>query len=178
MKPRIIAFAGPAGVGKSTAARYLTTEPRLGNVTVLSFATPMKKMVSTILPLGMGAFTQENKNDPAHGLCGKSPRYLLEAIGTEWGKELIGQEIWLEIVANQIHTGGADTYVIDDLRTDQEARYIHELGGMVIELSRAGVDYDRTHVTSSPISQDLVTHKVSCVSESDLWVLRNLVRPM
>lgn len=175
-KARVIAFAGPAGVGKTTAAKFLTQEPSLGRVKVLSFATPMRAMVATILPLGMKAFTQENKNNPDHGLCGKSPRRLLETIGTEWGKELIGRDIWMEIVANQIHSKDADTYVIDDLRTDEEARYIHDkFGGIVIELERDGVDYLRNHVTAMPISDHLVDHKVKTKRVEDLATLRDIL---
>lgn len=177
--PTVVAFAGPAGVGKSTAARYLTQEPRLGRVKVLSFATPMKQMVATILPLGMNAFTQENKNNPEHGLCGKSPRRLLETLGTEWGKELIGRDIWLDIVANQILARDADTYAIDDLRTDAEARYIKEkFGGIVIELERDGIQYACNHVTAMPISGHLVDRLVRTEVVEDLRVLRNIIRPM
>ena len=180
MKPkRVIAFAGPAGVGKSTAAQYLTVEPRLGKVLTLSFAAPMKKMVATILREGSDSFKQEHKNDPLYGLCGKSPRYLLETIGTEWGKNLIGQNIWLDIVANQILSTSFDTYVIDDLRTEAEADYIHKVfGGTVIELSRDGVAYKCDHITSSQIPDRCIDHRVTTVSVSDLWVLRELARPM
>ena len=176
---RVIAFAGPAGVGKSTAAVFLQNEARLGKVQILSFAKPMRRMVATLLPLGMGAFTQDNKNNPEHGLCGKTPRQLLETIGTEWGKEMIGENIWLDIVANQINSGAFDTYAIDDLRTDAEAIYLKEkFNATIIHLSRPGIDYKRDHITSSPISDDLIGHYVSTENQSDLWVLRHLTRPM
>ena len=176
-KPRVIAFAGPAGVGKSTAAEFLAK--KLGDAKVLSFASPMKRMVAEILPLGMEAFTQANKNNPEHGLCGKSPRFLLEKIGTEWGKQMIGQDIWLDIVANQIKAGGFDTFLIDDLRTDAEADYVHErFGGKVIELERDGVDYAMTHITSSPISTYRVDRKVKTEKIEDLEGLAELVRSM
>lgn len=176
---RVIAFAGPAGVGKSTAAAFLKHEVRLGKVQILSFATPMREMVAALLPLGMGAFTQEHKNDPEHGLCGKTPRQLLETIGTEWGKEMIGKNIWLDILANQINSGIADTYAIDDLRTDAEAVYLKEkFNAVIIHLSRPGIEYKRDHITACPISDHLVTHYVSTERQVDLWVLRHLARPM
>jgi hypothetical protein len=176
---RVIAFAGPAGVGKSTAAVYLSQEDRLGKVIILSFAEPMRRMVSTILPLGMESFEQGKKTNPTLGLCGKTPRQMLETIGTEWGKNLVGENIWLDIVANQIMRGDADTYIIDDLRTDAEAIYLRDkLGAIIIHLSRQGVDYKRDHITSCPISEDLVTHFVTTKDRSDLRALRNLARPI
>ena len=176
---RVIAFAGPAGVGKSTAARYLTTEARLGKVLTLSFAEPMREMVATILWNGSDSFTQEHKNDPLYGLCGKTPRQLLETIGTEWGKNLIGENIWLDILANQITSSNFDTYVIDDLRTDAEATYLSNVfNAIIIHLSRPGIEYKRDHITSCPISDHLVSHYVSMQDERDLWVLRSLCRPM
>lgn len=176
---RVIAFAGPAGVGKSTAAAFLRSEARLGRVKILSFAEPMRRMVATLLPLDMAAFTQENKNNPAHGLCGKTPRRLLETIGTEWGKGMIGENIWLDIVADQISSTSFDTYAIDDLRTDAEAIYLKEnFDATIIHLSRPGIEYKLDHITSSPISDSLVTHYVSTEGIDGLWVLRQLVRPI
>jgi hypothetical protein len=104
---------------------------------------------------------------------------MLETIGTEWGKNLVGENIWLDIVANQIMRGDADTYIIDDLRTDAEAIYLRDkLGAIIIHLSRQGVDYKRDHITSCPISEDLVTHFVTTKDRSDLRALRNLARPI
>jgi hypothetical protein len=153
---RIIALTGPKGVGKTTFAKKVQSETKvLGTIEILSFAGPLKAMLRTLLP--PEAYTPEGKEDLRYGLCGKTPRHLMQTLGTEWGRNLIGEDVWVEAVRNQILTSDADTIIIDDLRFQNEAEMVRALGGEVWSVSRGGIDYSGEHASESPIPNSLVS---------------------
>jgi hypothetical protein len=132
--PRVIGFAGPAGVGKTTAACIVTADfPRYKR---LSFADPIRSM---LLALGLThEALAERKHDPHPLLCGQTPRFAMQRLGTEWGRNTIGPDIWLRAAEHrikQLHSQW-DNVVIDDVRFDNEALLIAELGGVVVRLHR------------------------------------------
>lgn len=92
-------------------------------------------------------------------LCGKTVRYALQTLGTEWGRNLIGQEIWLQAARKHIawlQASGAPGITCDDVRFDNEAELIQELGGVVIELVRPdSVRMD--HVSEAGVNSELVS---------------------
>jgi GTPase SAR1 family protein len=159
MKKRIIALTGPKGVGKTTVARALISNPNLDRpVDILSFAGPLKAMAGVLLP--PAAFTPEGKEDAALGLCGVSPRIILQTLGTDWGRTLIHKDVWVEAMRRRISASSARTIIIDDLRFDNEARMVVELGGRIIALERDGVAYTREHESEYPLSPFLVDFEV------------------
>jgi hypothetical protein len=134
--PDVIALAGPAGSGKSTAARHLIE--RHGYVLV-KFAGPLKQMLRAI---GM---TDEHiegslKEVPSKLLCGKTPRWAMQSLGKEWARDLIGPDLWVnawyETVADVLDQGGR--VVTDDCRYENEAARVRELGGRIFELQGRG----------------------------------------
>ena len=92
----LIALTGLAGSGKTTAADYLV---KAHGFACISFAGPIKSMLRT---LGLTAledieevFEGEGKEKPNRLLCGKSPRFAMQTLGTEWGRDLIGPDLWV-----------------------------------------------------------------------------------
>jgi hypothetical protein len=137
----IIGLAGYAGVGKSTAARALV---ELGWERH-RFAAPMKKMLlSLLIEGGIGFITAMEmvdgklKEDPHELLGGKSPRYALQTIGTEWGRGLFGQNFWVNQTMAKIKPSisKGKRIVIDDVRFPNEASAIRAAGGKTIRIQR------------------------------------------
>lgn len=157
MRPtHLFAFTGWKGHGKSTAAGILQDHPSLPKpVLRMSFAAPIKAMCREILPLG--ADLPENKENPAYGLLGVSPRRIWQTLGTEWGRDLIHPDLWVEIVRRQLNTTTAKTIIFDDCRFENEAEMIHELGGKVIRVERydAAAVLDE-HASEKQLPEDLV----------------------
>jgi energy-coupling factor transporter ATP-binding protein EcfA2 len=134
---KILALTGPKGSGKSTIALALReNNPAFHEAEILSFAQPLKTMVQTLLP--PEAFLPENKEDPTYGLCGKSPRYILQTLGTEWGRALIGENIWVEQIRKKIKSLPGPI-LIDDLRFENEAEMIKNFdNSLIVRVERAG----------------------------------------
>lgn len=115
---KIIALYGPQGCGKTEAASALAGRP---GWIKLSFAGPLYDMLSVML--GCDA-RMLDKKQPADGLCGKTVRHALQTLGTEWGREHIGKDVWVEAMKSRIlaheNTGNTEGIVIDDLRFTNE----------------------------------------------------------
>lgn len=114
----VIAFTGLAGSGKSTAAMHLVE--RHGFVRV-RFAGPLKAMMAA---LGLSEFEIEGdrKEVPCDLLCGRTPRYAMQTIGTEWGREIIGNDLWTRAWRAAVDKLPAGVpVVVDDCRFPNEA---------------------------------------------------------
>jgi hypothetical protein len=133
---QVIGLHGYAGVGKSTLAKELE---RLG-WTRISLSTPIKEMLKAI---GLSEDDLANKNSPPAlaAFNGKTTRYLLQTLGTEWGRNLVSPTIWVDLAAEKIkrlHMEGVCKVVIDDVRFPEEAEMVRSLGGSVVLIERRG----------------------------------------
>lgn len=134
-KPRLIALSGPAGSGKSTAAAYLVDK----GYTLVKFAGPLKAMCRAI-GLGDEHIEGSLKERPLDWLQGKSPREFMQMLGTEFGRDCIGQHFWVglwERAALEVLDGGGRV-VVDDCRFSNEADAVRKLGGVVVRLAGRG----------------------------------------
>ena len=130
-QPRLIALCGFKGVGKSTYAKFMAGE----NGLVLSFATPIKHMLKVLV--GNEYVFGDKKNEMTH--LGVTGRVLLQTLGTEWGRQTIDQDIWVRAMKHVLTDALFDEYhpiVIDDLRFENEAKMVRDLGGEVWEIDR------------------------------------------
>jgi hypothetical protein len=130
----IIGITGYAGSGKSTAAKHLVERH---GFTLVKFAGPLKAMMRC-LGLGDREIEGDLKEEPHPVLNYKTPRYAMQTLGTEWGRDLIGQNLWVDAAmasaATVIDQGGR--VVIDDCRFPNEAAAIKEAGGVIIKVIR------------------------------------------
>jgi hypothetical protein len=145
----IIALTGYAGSGKSTAAKILTERH---GFTLVKFAGPLKQMMRC-LGLGDHEIEGDLKEQPHEVLCGKTPRHAMQTLGTEWGRDLIGQELWVNVAMGAawrvLDQGGKA--VIDDCRFLNEAAAVRTEGGIIVEVMRPGVGPQSGHVSENQI---------------------------
>ena len=161
----IIGLAGGKGCGKSSVARIM--ERKFG-YEIMSFATPIKDMLRA-----MGLRDAE-LNDPVLKEIkldeyGKSPREIMQLLGTEFGRVMIADDIWVTAMKRKIQPG--TKVVIDDVRFENEARFIRDSGGSVLEVKRTRIDENAdTHISEAGIPESLIDgiiNNTSCY-ESDL----------
>tara|TARA_R100001463_G_scaffold9114_6_gene27463 strand:- start:16888 stop:17406 length:519 start_codon:yes stop_codon:yes gene_type:complete len=153
----LTALTGPIGVGKTTLARKLCADrSKIGETClILSFATPIREMLAQLVG---DEYVYENdlKTEPIEWLGGKTPRQLLQSLGTAWGRETIHPDIWVnaikELILNIRKTRHDAHIYIDDLRFNNEAQMVHSLGGQILYLNRKGVKSTDRHTSERGIS--------------------------
>jgi len=133
MQQIVIGLNGLAQSGKSTLANHL--RQRHGFETV-AFAEPLKKM---LLELGVPAESLygHEKEKPLEHLCGKSGRFLMQTLGTEWGRAHVGKEVWSRAWRKRVSS--LSLVVADDVRFDTEVAAVQQMGGLVIQIVRPNV---------------------------------------
>lgn len=131
---RIIGITGFKGAGKDTFAGMLAKQ--YPNAVLDSFAAPIRDFVRTHF-----GYTEENKEDPIPWLHGcKTPRYLMQTLGTEWGRDMVHPLLWTTLLMRRIAAADKDVVVlITDVRFDNEAELIERQGGVVVRVSRPGL---------------------------------------
>ena len=141
VRPKLVAFSGRAGSGKSVAAQALIN---VGFVRV-KFASPLKNMLRAYYKtVGLDTEQIERrvegdlKEAPDEALQGRSPRHAMVTLGTEWGRDLMAQDFWVAAwrtaVMSQFSKGR--NVVVDDCRFANEVDAVHELGGVVVAITQ------------------------------------------
>lgn len=145
----IIGFTGLAGSGKSTAADYLVK--RHGFVRT-RFADTLKAMMR-VVGLGDAEIEGHLKESPCALLMGKTPRWAMQSLGTEWGRNCIDKDIWVALwqrtACDILDHGGK--VVVDDCRFDNEFKMLESMGAKVCRIVRAGAGTTSTHVSEQGI---------------------------
>lgn len=124
---QLIGITGKMGTGKSSAAEVFE---KYGYARK-SFATPLKHLARTYF------FWDEKKDERG--------RQLLQTLGTEAGRTY-DKDLWVKHMAKSIEASmkvmqnnNQDCKIVtDDIRFDNEAQLIRDLGGIVIHLASEG----------------------------------------
>ena len=134
--PRIIGVAGPARSGKDTVAEYIKS--KLPNYVVMSFAAPLKTMLSIGLNLKYAQLYGDQK-EVVDERYGQTPRYIMQTLGTEWGRNLIDPDIWPKVLMAHAQSS---KLIIPDVRFENEARMVRSKGVILHIKGRGGVEGD------------------------------------
>ncbi len=130
----VIGLTGLMNSGKSTVADYLVTHR---DFVRLKFTQGLKEMMRA---LGLSEDEIEGvlKEMPSEKLNGRTPRYAMQTLGTEWGRTHMGQDFWVNLLVQKAHRMEFGTnIVIDDCRFPNEAVAIQrDLQGRVWKLVR------------------------------------------
>lgn len=141
--PYIIGIvAGHMGSGKTEVAKRLISEHNFAKV---SFAAPLKRMVSSLLrdaaasPSMIDDMINGDAKELRIPLFGdKSARELMQTLGSEWGRDIVDTDLWVNIGMNNVSDMICQGYsvVIDDVRFPNEVDAIVQMGGVIIYLDR------------------------------------------
>ena len=130
-KMRLIGIAGKARSGKDTAATYLLNKLG-GNWSTASFADPMKAMLNAI-----DVDTSDEAKDLPSNQYGVSTRHMLQTLGTEWGRDGIGSNFWIDVFAR---SNAGQFVIVPDVRFENEAELIRKHGFLIHIEGRGGIE--------------------------------------
>ena len=162
----LIGLCGAAGAGKNTVASLLADADGQPFLQV-SFADPLYQCVSLITGMPVEQLQDRAvKEQPIGWLDGKSPRQLLQSLGTEWGRELVCREIWVRSTMERIR-GETRSVVITDVRFDNEAEAIVQAGGQVWRVVRPGASCLASDAATHPSEYGIADHLVARTVAND-----------
>ena len=173
--PRLIGLTGYAGTGKDTVRAALQKHGFEG----FAFADPMRNMIRELLQTsGIGQHWmdwRECKEEVIPAL-GVSYRHLAQTLGTEWGRNTLGEGFWLKsadaYMAKMIKQK-ASAFVVSDVRFANEAAWVRHHGGVIWRVHRDAAQPVREHVSESgvdDIAPDLTVHNNGTLDELDTAV--------
>ena len=150
---RIIGFTGPAGAGKDLAASMVPGGYRI------AFADPLYQGLATMLGIPEGLLRARSTKEATFGDFGRSPRELLQTLGTDWGRKLVAPDVWLRVAYSRWHKAfrdGHSVIVVPDVRFENEARLIRSKGGEVWLIHRPGVEPVAAHESEAGLPLRLI----------------------
>lgn len=132
----LIGLSGKKGSGKSTVAKALSTEHGFAR---RPFAFYLKAMLSALgIRTEVLEGTDKEKSEPLPELGGKTARHAMQTLGTEWGRDHMGEDFWLR---RWLRGYNPDVpTVVEDVRFTNEAEQIQALGGVIVEVHRPDSD--------------------------------------
>lgn len=156
----LVGLSGRPRAGKDTAAEHLVASHGFVRV---AFADPLRHFVYGLLEIEKNLSWDSIKDDPRPELGGKTPREAMQTLGTEWGRNMIHKDLWLDTAKRKVkkYLESGISVVVSDVRFDNEAEMVRELGGKVLRIVRPDHEITTsTHVAEAGIKPDLVDHIV------------------
>jgi energy-coupling factor transporter ATP-binding protein EcfA2 len=164
--PKLIGITGRAGSGKDTLARHIA---ELYGHEVYAFATPLKQLLNKRFGWTMEMWDDRQwKESPAvsgvfvHGRqLGLqdpllSPRQLAQWLGTDVIRDTAGADIWINAMYRKWAKGLFEALVISDVRFDNEAEAIRDLGGVIFNIVRPTAASINSHISEKGVQSRFI----------------------
>ena len=142
---RLIGITGHIGSGKTTASNYLTSKYFYKEK---SFADPLKKICKELFLFTddqvYGTQDQKASSDPNWFGC--SPRTAMQFVGTELFRNQLDKimpGLKFDVFIHHFRLffeSTQDSIVVPDIRFENEAKIIKDLGGIIIRINRKSSD--------------------------------------
>lgn len=171
---KLIGITGRKRAGKDTAANALT---EMLHYHPIKFADPLKNMLRILLSnagfdkaMREAHIEGEFKEAPLEILCGRTARHAMQTLGTEWGRQQIGEDFWIRLALARV--AGLPAVVISDCRFANETAAVKAAGGTIIKIVREGAGGD-FHASEAEI--DLIEAEYTVVNNTTIQDLQQKV---
>lgn len=148
----LVGIGGYAQSGKDTAAQTLVSD----GFNRVGFADPMREMLAALNPIVLGPLRYRDLLEEFGYEESKRMfpefRRLLQCLGTEAGRQVLGQNIWVDTALGSMIAG--EDYVVSDVRFPNEVAGIRDSGGLTLWVSRPGVGPLNDHASETSVSVD------------------------
>ena len=144
-----IGLSGYSRSGKNTVGRYLENQ----GWKQITFADYIRKSLYTFNPRVSYNSRVKDIVD-AHGwetgeIISPEIKILLQRFGTEVGRDLINEDIWVDLTVKSIPDGSR--VVFTDCRFSNEANKVRQLGGKVWRVNRPGWQAVNDHTSETSL---------------------------
>ena len=124
-----IGITGEAGSGKNTLADMLNVN---FDTKIVAFADPIKEML-----VALGIEDIDKYKTIPHPVLGKTSRFLMQRLGTEFGRKYLGEDIWIKVLKSRVKD--LKFCIVSDVRYPNEADFIRDNGVLVHIKGRGGI---------------------------------------
>lgn len=184
----LIGLTGKKRSGKGEAVKEALTM----GFCPMAFSPPVKAMVREFLKqlgythAGISQF-EANKEDLIPEI-NQPIRHLWQSLGTDWGRNLIDPNIWIFAADLRMRQWQEavrpEHFIFEDIRFENEARYIRHQNGLIIHIERIGLESTDQHESENGImfvdcderlindNLDDYLHRFRCLVESRLHTHR------
>lgn len=176
MSGKLVGIIGRAGAGKSTVAIELELTHDFDR---MRFAEPMKAAMAA-LGLSVDEYDGHLKETPCALLMGKTPRYAMQTLGTEWGRNMIDENLWAknwQLRALKKLDSGISVCV-DDVRFPNEVEIIKSMGGTIIRIDRPGTQNETATKAHASEAFDQLEFDHRVINDNTIPILMYRVREL
>jgi hypothetical protein len=179
----LIGLKGYKGVGKDEVGNYLVHRH---GFTKHAFAGKLKEALAALFDISVDQ-VDDFKRDYGGSLprvevhidiggtvdYSHSWREILQRFGTEMGREVFGQDFWVDLLL-PLQDNWADTELLHSDRVITDARFVNEaeriklLGGYIVEVIRPGFGASN-HLAETPLPRELIDFEI--MNDDDLRTL-------
>lgn len=160
----LVGIGGYAESGKDALADLMVEHDPRWKKTYMSYSLEMALLaLDPYVPVldwhGIGQRGEWERYSVLHARVGytqskKNPevRRLLQKLGTEVGRNMFGQNVWVEKMLEIVETH--PDYLVTATRFRNELQAIEERGGVTVWVSRPGVEPVNSHISDNELGPD------------------------
>lgn len=152
----LIALTGKLESGKSTLAKEIKKHHDEHAVCTLAFAKALKDMCLDYFNFKWADLYTIDGKKTIHPFWGITAREFMQRLG-QGLRDAICPDVWVKLLQSQIMIKKDiyDIIIVDDARMPNELEMIHNLGGIVVRVTRPNHDAVSNGITNHPSEQDL-----------------------
>ena len=151
--PLVLGMGGKLRSGKDTVADYLVHEYGFVKLGMSDALNEAMQLINPIVDYQEGSILRYAAlvEIVGYAKAKENPevRRLLQKLGTEVGRKIMGENTWVEIARRKIqnHLDKGTPVVITGMRFPNEIRMIHSLGGLSVYVERPSLEISTTQPT-------------------------------
>lgn len=150
----IVGLIGKKGHGKDTFADYLVQHY---DFVKLSFAEPLKKVCKELFLLTDEQLYDPMEKEKVDERWGKSPRQLMQIIGTDILRKYYDEKIWVNLLLKKMEHYKGKNIVICDIRHPNELDLVMSFNNSenvkIFRIERDNCKVDDSHITENFVLQ-------------------------
>jgi hypothetical protein len=169
---RPIGITGKIAAGKDTFADALV-EHECKLFKKYSLASPMKKIAEDIFGFSKDQLYVHELKETTDAFWDITPRRFLQIMGTDMFRDHFRKDVWLKLAEKHMRDNPDKHIVIADIRFENEAQFIRDLGGVIIRINRPGQESNpdaEQHSSEAGLPDELIDYEVP--NNSDICSLK------